>query len=52
MGASLMLDATITDLRSGTVIFAAEPTITDTAHPETALAHLREQLVGGLAAAR
>jgi serine/threonine protein kinase len=52
LGASLMLDATITDLRSGTVIFAVEPTITDAAHPEAALSHLREQLVGVLAASR
>jgi hypothetical protein len=51
VGTSLILQAMVTDARTGTVLFAAEPTSTDPEHLGDALMRLQEQLVGGLTGA-
>lgn len=51
-GTKIVLNTTITDLASGTVVFAASPMVVDTRNPAAALTRLREQLMGGISVRR
>jgi TolB-like protein len=51
-GAAVLVQATITDVRRGTVVFAADPILTDRENPGAALGRLREQLLRGITASR
>lgn len=50
LDSGIVLHATVTELRSGRVVFAADPVFIDPENPGSALGRLQKELVGGIGA--